>query len=496
MQREAHPVPPSPAAYRDLNRLFIDGAWRPGGSGRVAVDRDPYTGRALTEITLADAHDVDEAYRAAERAQPGWSAVPPEDRRAVLERAAHLVENRRAEIIDWLVHESGSVRAKAQLEWQFAHQGLFEATSYPFHIEGRILPSSIPGKESRVYRSAVGVVGVISPWNFPFHLTMRSVAPAIAAGNAIVIKPASDTPVTGGLLFAKIFEEAGLPPGVLNVIVGAGSEIGDAMVDHPIPRIITFTGSTEVGRHIAERAGRAIKRVCLELGGNTPFIVFADADLDRAVDAAVAGKFLHQGQICIAINRILVESSIHDEFVNRFLQRTALLHVGDPEIAETAIGPIINQQQLTSIVRKVDDTVARGARVVLPGKPDGLVLPPIVLDDVTNDMPAAHEELFGPVAPILRFSGEDEAVRIANDTEYGLSSAVFSRDLETAHRVARRLQVGMTHINDWPVNDEANTAFGGEKASGLGRFGGEWAIEEFTTDHWISEQHAPRRYPI
>lgn len=220
------------------------------------------------------------------------------------------------------------------------------------------------------------------------------------------------------------------------------------------------------------------------------------SDLDRAIDAAVAGKFLHQGQICIAINRVLVESRCHDEFVKQFVARVSKLEVGNPDDPQTAIGPIINSQQLSSILRKVEDTITRGARVLLRGKPEGLVLPPVVLDEVTNDMPAAREELFGPVAPILRFSGEEEAVRIANNTEYGLSSAVFSRDLDKAQRVAKRLHVGMTHINDWPVNDEANTAFGGEKASGLGRFGGEWAIEEFTTDHWISVQEVPRRYPI
>ena len=239
-----------------------------------------------------------------------------------------------------------------------------------------------------------------------------------------------------------------------------------------------------------------MKRVGLELGGNTPFIVLEDADLDRAVRAAVAGKFFHQGQICMAINRILVDTRLHDEFVERFVSRVAALKVGDPSDDDTDIGPVINQTQLEGILRKVEDSVARGARVLLRGEPSGLLLPPIVLADVDNHMPAANEEIFGPVAPILRFEGEDEAIRIANDTEYGLSSALFTRDVERGVRLAQRIDAGMTHVNDWPVNDEANTAFGGEKQSGLGRFGGQWAVQELTTDHWISVQEQPPGYPV
>ena len=485
-----------PLPYSGFGTMPIGGAWRAGRSDKLLVDSDPYTGETLAEISLADARDVDDAYRAAERAQRAWAAALPQDRRDVLERAARIFEWRREEIVDWLIKEAGSTRAKAEFEWQLTHLGLFEAASYPFHVEGKILPASVPGKESRVYRHPVGVVGVISPWNFPVHLSNRSVGPALAVGNAVVVKPASDTPVTGGLLLAKIYEEAGLPPGVLSVVIGTGHDVGDAFIDHPVPRILSFTGSTEVGRRIGEHAGRGVKRVCLELGGNTPFIVLDDADLDRALDAAIAGKFMHQGQICLAINRILVDEKHHDEFQKRFVARVASLKVGDPADPHTAIGPLINRAQLDKVLRIVDDTIARGARAVLRSEPRGLVLPPIVLADVTNDMPAARQEIFGPVAPLLRFSGEEEAIRIANDTEYGLSSAVFSRDCERGVRVAKRIEAGMTHVNDWPVNDEENTAFGGEKASGLGRFGGEWALEELTSDHWISVQEQPRVYPI
>jgi acyl-CoA reductase-like NAD-dependent aldehyde dehydrogenase len=486
----------APAPYRDITRMLIGGVWREGRSGVVAPDRNPYNGETLVEIVLANRQDVDDAYTTAERVQPAWAAVPPQERRALFERAAHIVHQRRQEIVDWLVAESGSTRAKANFEWEWVYLGMRQAADYPMNTAGRMLPASIRGKDSHVYRQPVGVVGVISPWNFPLHISVRSVAPALAVGNAVVLKPASATPVTGGLLLARIFEEAGLPPEVLSVVVGSGSELGDEFIDHPAPRVISFTGSTAVGRQVGERAGRNLKRVCLELGGNTPFIVLDDADLDRAVAAAVAGKFLHQGQICLAINRILVDERRHGEFVQRFVERVAALKTGDPAALDTDIGPLINRTQFDRVVELVADSIRLGARVLLRDQPSGLVMPPIVLDHVTSDMPVAREELFGPVAPILRFSDEDEAIRIANDTDYGLSSAIFTRDTGRGLRMAKRIDAGMTHVNDWPVNDEPNTAYGGEKASGIGRFGGEWAVQTFTTDHWISVQELPRAYPM
>lgn len=474
----------------------IAGSWRQGRSGKTCAVRDPYSSATLVEIPLADARDVDEAYRAAAASQAKWAAATPQARRDVLECAARIAESRREEIVDWLIKEAGTTRTTANLEWKFFHDQLLEHATYPFHEAGRIVPSATPGKESRVYRRPAGVVTVITPWNFPLHLSTRAVGPALAVGNAVVLKPALATPVSGGLLIAKVFEEAGLPRGVLSVIVGDSKTVGDALVDHPIPRVISFTGSTAVGRHVGERCGRNLKRACLELGGNGPFIVLDDADLELAVDAAVAGKFVHQGQMCVAVNRILVDDAIHDAFVERFAARAGELPAGDPSDPKTAIGPIIDRCCLDAILKKVDATIEAGACVVLRGQVSGLVLSPIVLTRVTNDMPAAREELFGPVAPILRFHGDDEAVDIANDTDYGLSSAVFTRDVERGLRTAHRIQAGMTHVNDWPLNEDANAPFGGEKASGLGRFGGEWALDELTTHHWISVQETPRRYPI
>jgi aldehyde dehydrogenase (NAD+) len=340
-------------------------------------------------------------------------------------------------------------------------------------------------------------VGVISPWNWPLQLSVRSVAPALAVGNAVLLKPASDTPVTGGLLVAKIFEEAGLPPAVLSVVIGAGSEIGDAFVRHPVPRVISFTGSTPVGRGILRLVADAsiLKRVHLELGGNSPFVVLDDADVDRAVDAAVFGKFLHQGQICMIVNRFIIDDAVYEPFLEAFAERVRRLPLGDPDKPDTIVGPIINARQLTGLLERISEARASGARQVVGGDPEGRVLPPHVFADVTNAMPVAREEMFGPIAPVIRAHGEEEALRLANDTQYGLSSSVFTGDTTRGVRFATRVQAGMTHVNDQPVNDLPFNPFGGEKNSGIGRFNGAWAIEAFTTDHWITIQHAPRTFP-
>jgi len=476
----------------------LRGSWRRGSGKGINRDRNPYSGEVLVEIPQADRGDLDAAYTTAAEAQPAWAAMLPGERATVMRRAAAVMEARRDEIISWLIRESGSTRLKASLEWDAVHAVIEYAVGSCYALEGRILPADVPGKEGRVYRRPVGVVGIISPWNWPLQLTARSLFPALAVGNAIVVKPASDTPVTGGLLLAKILEEAGLPPGVLGVVVGAGSEIGDAFVSHPTPRVISFTGSTPVGRGIARLAAESpiLKRVELELGGNSPFVVLEDADLDQAAEAAVFGKFLHQGQICMSINRIILDDAVHDAFLQRFTERVQALRVGDPDAPDTLVGPIINQGQLDGLMRRIRDARQAGARQVVGRDPEGLVLPPHVFADVSPEMQLAREEIFGPIAPILRARGEEDALRIADGTPYGLSSAVFTRDLERGARFAQRLRIGMSHVNDQPVNDLPNNPFGGEKNSGIGRFNGHWAIEAFTSDQWVSVQHGPRPYPI
>jgi aldehyde dehydrogenase (NAD+) len=484
------------STYPDFDTMPLAGKWRAGSAGSSRTDIDPWSGETLTEIPQADENDLDEAYHAAADAARDWASRPPVERATVMRSAAEVMGQRKEEITGWLVRESGGTVAKAELEWSLVRSVMWEAASMPHHVQGAIMPSDIPGKESRVYREPVGVVAVISPWNFPMQLSNRSVAPALAVGNAVVLKPAGDTPVTGGLLLARVFEEAGLPPGLLSVVVGSGSDIGDAIVEHPVPRVVSFTGSTAVGQGIAGKAG--LKRTALELGGNGPVVVLDDADLDLAVSASIFGSYFHQGQICMIANRLILDAGVYDDFVERFVARASALTVGDPSDPGTDLGPIINSSQLESIQEKVARARADGADVLLGGDPvgpNGLGLPPHVLTG-GNDVATAREEVFGPVITIIRAADEEDALRIANDTEYGLSSAVFSRDVDRAVRFARRVDAGMTHVNDSPVNDDANTAFGGEKSSGIGRFGGQWAVEEFTTDHWISVQHTPRDYAI
>jgi acyl-CoA reductase-like NAD-dependent aldehyde dehydrogenase len=487
-----------PAAYENLELQPIAGQLRAGSAGRALSVLNPFNNAELLSIQLATREDLDEAYQAARVAQQEWAQTGPAQRAAIMLKAVEIFDQRHEEIVEWIIRESGSTRIKAEIEWGAARAITLESASLPSRVHGRIIASNVPGKESRVYREPLGVVGVISPWNFPLHLTARSASPALALGNAVVVKPASDTPVTGGLLLARIFEEAGLPKGVLSVVVGSGAEIGDAFVEHPVPGFISFTGSTQVGRNIGRIAsgGEHLKHVALELGGNSPFVVLADADLDQAINAAVVGKFLHQGQICMAINRIIVEQPLYAEFCERYAARVKTLQYGDPSDPKTVVGPVINSKQLDGLKEKIATAKAEGAKVLVEAEPQGNVMPPHVFADVTADMDIAREEIFGPLVGIQCARDEAHALELANMSEYGLSSSVFTQNLERGVRFARRIHAGMTHVNDIPVNDEPNAPFGGEKNSGLGRFNGDWAIEEFTTDHWISVQHQPRHYPF
>jgi acyl-CoA reductase-like NAD-dependent aldehyde dehydrogenase len=474
-------------AGQPVTQQFIAGEWRDGRSEKVLTVTNPYDDTVLATIRQANKQDLDDAYRAAQAAQKAWAAQSPVARRQVILRAAQILEERREEIVDWIVKESGSTVGKAQVEVSLATGITLEASSFPTRVHGRIVESNNPGKELRVYRRPIGVVGVISPWNFPLHLSERSVAPALALGNAVVLKPASDTPVTGGLILARIFEEAGLPAGVLNVVVGAGSEIGDDFVTHPVPGLISFTGSTPVGQNVGKLAagGKHLKHVALELGGNSPLVVLADADLDAAVEAAVLGKFLHQGQICMAVNRIIVEAPLYEEFLTRFTAAASSVPAGDPASAQTLVGPVVNDSQLEGLKVKIASAKAEGARTVLEGEIQGRIVPPHVFADVTPDMEIAREEIFGPLVGVLKADDEAHALELANASEFGLSSSVFTQNLDRGVQFSLGIKAGMTHINEMPVHDESHVPFGGEGNSGLGRFNGDWAIAEFTTDHTI-----------
>ena len=488
----------TPTPYQDFDLQYIAGEWVKGKDDSVNINTNPYSGETLVEIQQATKDQLNEAFSAAQEAQKQWAQTLPAERTALLHKVIKLMEQRQEEILDWLIKESGSTRIKAGIELNIAKTVTIEAATYPNRVHGEIRPSNTPGKENYVFRDPLGVIALISPWNFPLHLTQRSLATAIALGNAVVLKPASDTPITGALLLAKLFEEAGLPKGVLNVVIGAGSEIGDAIVTNDIPSLVSFTGSTPVGKHIGELAfsGDYIKDVALELGGNNPFVVLKDADIDQAVDAAVFGKFLHQGQICMAINRIILEESIHDTFIEKFKAKVETLKVGDPNQADTFIGPIINKDQIESLQDKIATAKKEGANLLLEGRIEGQLLHPYIFTDVTAEMDLFRNEIFGPVAAIVKAKDEEHALQLANDTEFGLSSAVFTGDMQRGMNFAKRMQAGMTHINDMPVNDESMVPFGGVKNSGIGRFNSDQLLEEFTRTHWVSFQNKSRDYGI
>lgn len=479
--------------HTDFTKMYIDGQWVEGSSDKSIDNTNPFTDETLFSIRSADESDLDKAYAVAKEAQTEWATMLPQNRRALIEKFAEVTLQHKEDIIEWLVKESGSTRIKAEGEFLASMAIIKEAATFPFRMDGLIKPSIVPNKENRVYRKPLGVIGVISPWNFPFHLAVRSIVSALATGNTVVVKPATATPVTGGLLFASLFEEAGLPKGVLNVVVGRGSEIGDAIVEHPVPKLISFTGSTEVGKGIAEKAGRLLKKTALELGGNNVFVVLDDADIDRAVESAVYSKFYHQGQICMSTNRILVAESIHDTFLEKFVERVRALKFGNPNESDTQVGPLIDHDQVDRILDQIKQTVDAGATLQVGGNADGNVLEPTVVSGVTNDMPLAKNEIFGPVAVILSFKDDAEALKLSNELPYGLSGAVHG-SIYRATEFARQVETGMIHVNDQSVNDEPHLPFGGEKDSGLGRFNGEWVLEEFTTLQWVSVMHERREY--
>jgi benzaldehyde dehydrogenase (NAD) len=456
---------------------------------------EPATGAVLGRAGIADAAAAERAAAVAAQAQPAWAAAAPEERAAIVERAADLLEWHQDELERWIVRETGSVRAKAEIEIRQSVAHLRQSAALCREPAEQALASNVPGRSSVARRVPVGVVAVISPWNFPVILSMRAVAPALALGNAVVLKSAPESPICGGVLFARLFEEAGLPDGVLAVLSG-GAEVGQALAASPDVSMIAFTGSTAAGRAVGETAGRTLKRVALELGGNSPLIVLDDADLELASSAGAFGSFLHQGQICMATSRHLVHEAVVDDYVRALAERAARLPVGNPDTDEVALGPIINKRQLERLERLVADSVAAGAELVTGGTSDGLFYSPTVLRGVTPAMPVYAEEIFGPVAPVTVFRDDDEAVELANATGYGLAAAIQSGSRERADRLAARLHAGMVHVNDQTVNEEAPAPFGGFGSSGNGAScGGVANLEAFTTWQWLTSRDRPTPYP-
>ncbi|GAA0482289.1 aldehyde dehydrogenase family protein [Alkalibacterium indicireducens] len=481
--------------YDNLDLNYIDGEWVEGSSKEVIESIDPYTEDLYATVRAASAGDLDKAYESAKRHQKEWEKVSPFEKAGIIRKAIKIIEDRKEEITDILVKDAGSTIAKAQLEIDIVIAVMHLSAEFPFQMETIVNQSMIPGKKNYLQRKPVGVVGVIGPFNFPMNLSMRSVAPALATGNAVVLKPGHQTPVSGGNIIAKVFEEAGLPKGVLQVVHPKISEIGDGFYEHPVPDLISFTGSTGVGKQIGEVCGREVKETILELGGNNAMVVLDDADIETAVKGAIYGRFMHSGQICMATNRIIVDESVYDEFAEKFVEKTKDLKHGDPTQEGTLIGPLIDGGEVDRLLDEVEKAKSEGAEVLLEGKREGNVLTPFILKG-TNDMTTAQNEMFGPVVTLIPAKGEAHALELANDTEQGLSGAVSSSDEKRAFAFAEKMETGMVHINDQSVNDEPYIAFGGVKASGLGRFGREHSLDEFTTWKWISVQEEPRQYPF
>jgi len=474
---------------------IFDGTWKSGGAGKAVVI-EPATGEHIGEIGIASAADVDEAANVARASQEAWAAAPFDKRARIIREAAELLKQRADEFTQWNIRECGSIATKGQWEVGITYEQMLQAAALTGQAIGTIFPSSIPGRMNLCQRVPVGVVGVIAPWNFPLFLAMRSIAPALALGNAVVLKPDAQSAVTGGALIARIFEDAGLPQGLFHVLPGTGG-VGDALVRHPGVNMISFTGSTPVGRGIAEICGRMLKKVSLELGGNNVHIVLPDADIDGAASCGAWGSFLHQGQICMAVGRHLVHRSIAEQYAENLARRAKNLHVGNPNTEQVHLGPLINDKQTERVHRMVTAAIEAGASLVAGGTHRDRFYQPTVLQGVRPDMAVFSEEIFGPVAPITVFDTDDEAVELANSSEYGLAASISSNSISRAMNIAKRLHAGMVHINDQPVNCEPQVPFGGMGASGSGgRFGGPASLEEFTQSQWVSFVEKPAQYPF
>jgi len=472
--------------------LYSNG-WRTASATTDVIE--PATGKSLTRVGLAAPVDVATAATAALAAAPAWAATAPRERAAIFHRAAALFQQHFDELSMYVTRETGAILPKGQHELREAAVFCQLAAGMPMQAQGQVLPST-PGRLSIARRVPLGVVGVISPFNFPLILTLRVVAPALAVGNTVVVKPDPRTPVSGGLLIAKIFEQAGLPPGVLHVLPG-GADVGEALVTDPNVAMISFTGSAGVGRRIGELAGKHLKKVSLELGGSNSLIVLEDADVDLAASNIAWGAWLHQGQICMASNRVLVHESIAAAVTERLVAKATHLPVGDGASGQVALGPLIDERQRDRVHATVQASVKAGAQLLAGGSFDRLFYKPTVLAGVKPGMPSYDDETFGPVVNLITFRTDAEAVAIANDHRGGLAAGVLSKSVGRAMAVGQQLRAGMVHINDQTVNDDATNPFGGPGSAGNGNsHGGPGDWEVFTTWQWVTVKDAPPQFPF
>jgi aldehyde dehydrogenase (NAD+) len=479
----------------DGYKMYIDGQWI--SKAETFADENPATGDTWAEIPNGTREDAGKALAAAAAAQAKWAALPHAQRAGYLLKAADILEKRQQDFADALIDEGGSWIGKAMFESGYV-PGIYRAAAAAvYQMTGEVLPSDL-GKVSMVIRQPLGVVSVISPWNFPLLLSSRGLAFALAVGNTVVLKPSEETPVSGGLLIAELFAEAELPAGVFNVVTCSRDnveDVGDELIVNPAIGGISFTGSTAVGRQLASKAGLMLKKFCAELGGKDSLIILDDADMELALNAASFGTFMHQGQICMSVEKIIIDQSIAAEFTDRFVAKVKTFNVGDPREMPNIIGPIINQRQLDKIHSQVTDAIDKGAELLTGGTHEGLFYQPTVLTGVRPEMTIYREETFGPVAPIVTVKDADEAVAVANDSDYGLSAGIITRDEERGLAIANRLQTGMAHVNDSSVHDEPHVPFGGVKSSGVGRHGGKASVEAFTELRWLTLERGGRHYP-
>ncbi|AJO79162.1 aldehyde dehydrogenase [Pseudomonas sp. MRSN 12121] len=477
--------------------LLIGGRSCPARDGRTFERRNPVTGALVSRVAAATLEDADAAVAAAQAAFPTWAALAPNERRSRLLRAAEQLQAHSAQFIA-AAGETGAMANWYGFNVQLAANLLREAAAMTTQVKGEVIPSDVPGSFAMALRQPCGVVLGIAPWNAPVILATRAIAMPLACGNTVVLKASELSPAVHRLI-GQVLQDAGLGDGVVNVISNAPEDapaIVERLIAHPAVRRVNFTGSTRVGRIVGELAARHLKPALLELGGKAPLLVLDDADLEAAVQAAAFGAFFNQGQICMSTERLVVDARVADAFVDQLAAKIARLPAGDPEAAGSVLGSLVDASAGERIKGLIDDALAKGATLVAGGQLHGSILQPTLLDGVTAAMRLYREESFGPVAVVLRGEGDEDLLRLANDSEFGLSAAIFSRDTSRALALAQRLESGICHINGPTVHDEAQMPFGGVKASGYGSFGGQAAIEQFTQLRWVTLQHGPRHYPI
>ena len=459
---------------------------------------NPLNGSVASEATAMRASDANAVADKAQQGFPAWASTGPNARREVLMQAAQQLEARRESFVQAMMDEIGATEGWALFNLALAVSMVREAASLTTQINGEVIPSDRPGCIAMAVREPVGVILGIAPWNAPIILAVRAIVTALACGNSVILKASEICPRTHELIIES-FAAADFPEGVVNVVTNAPADAGEvvgALIDHPAVKRINFTGSTEVGRIIAKRAAEHLKPCLLELGGKAPFIVLEDADLDEAVAAASFGAFMNQGQICMSTERLIVVDAVADDFMARFAAKAQAMPAGDPAEGNTPLGAVVDQKTVNHVNSLIDDAVAKGASLAAGGKADNVIMPATVIDGVTPDMNIYRDESFGPVVAVIRAKDEADAIRIANDSEFGLSSSVFTRDTARGLRVAKQVQAGMCHINGPTVHDEAQMPFGGVGASGYGRFGGKAGIDQFTELRWITVDTQPGHYPI